>query len=103
MYGETLAPFVTKYNLLNRGTAIQAPKNLIGASNVAIVEYLRSLFQAEGYVALSAKSKSSHVGFAVVSRSLARDVQRLLLCLESTADSVWRRRRDLIAMTSWRS
>src|SRR2546428_10285033 len=81
MYGETLAPFVTKYNLLNRGTAIQAPKNLIGASNVAIVEYLRSLFQAEGYVALSAKSKSSHVGFAVVSRSLARDVQRLLLCL----------------------
>ena len=81
MYGETLAPFVTKYNLLDRGTAMQAPRNLVAASKEVIIEYLRSLFQAEGYVTMSTSSNSSHVGFAVISRSLARDVQRLLLCL----------------------
>src|SRR2546425_2037554 len=81
MYGETLAPFVTKYNLLDRGAAMQAPRNLVAASKEGIIEYLRSLFQAEGYVTVSTSSNSSHVGFAVISRSLARDVQRLLLCL----------------------
>src|SRR3989441_3687627 len=81
MYGETLAPFVTKYNLLDRGAAMQAPRNLVAASKEVIIEYLRSLFQAEGYVTVSTSSNSSHVGFAVISRSLARDVQRLLLCL----------------------
>jgi ribonucleoside-diphosphate reductase alpha chain len=81
MYGETLKPFVAKYSLLDRGTAMRAPKNLFTAGKEAIVEYLRSLFQAEGYVTASTGSKSSRVGFAVISRSLARDVQRLLLCL----------------------
>jgi ribonucleoside-diphosphate reductase alpha chain len=81
MYGETLKPFVAKYSLLDRGTAMRAPKNLFTAGKGAIVEYLRSLFQAEGYVTVSTGSKSSRVGFAVISRSLARDVQRLLLCL----------------------
>src|SRR5256885_5840470 len=81
MYGETLKPFVAKYSLLDRGTAMRAPKNLFTAGKEAIVEYLRSLFQAEGYVTVSTGSKSSRVGFAVISRSLARDVQRLLLCL----------------------
>src|SRR5437667_11726948 len=50
MYGETLSPFVTKYNLLDRGTAMQAPRNLVAASQEVIHEDVVRLLQDDGVV-----------------------------------------------------
>ncbi|MEK7726976.1 MAG: LAGLIDADG family homing endonuclease, partial [candidate division KSB1 bacterium] len=76
LYGEALRPFVEKYDLLKRGTEIRVPKALWTASNDAVVAYLRSVFQAEGYA--STHGRSAHIAIAVISEDWIHDLQVLL-------------------------
>jgi ribonucleoside-diphosphate reductase alpha chain len=80
LHGEKLRWFVDKYELEKRGIEMHAPAKIFTAGRTAIIEYLRSLFQADGYIALHGKN-SAHIAFAVISKELARDVQRLLFSL----------------------
>ncbi|HTY95819.1 MAG TPA: hypothetical protein VMB91_02175, partial [Solirubrobacteraceae bacterium] len=50
LYGEVLRGFVERWGLLARGTDIRVPERLYTASHEEIVAYLRSIFQADGYV-----------------------------------------------------
>ncbi len=77
LYGESLRAFVDKYELLRRGTDIRVPQAIWNASNDAVAAYLRSVFQAEGYV--SSFGQSSHVALAVISREWIEDLQVLML------------------------
>jgi ribonucleoside-diphosphate reductase alpha chain len=52
LYGEVLRPFVERWGLLARGTDIRVPQRLFTASRDEIVAYLRSIFQADGYVSV---------------------------------------------------
>ena len=76
LYGENLRPFIEKWNLLARGTAMQVPPSLFHAPYAIVAAYLRSLFQAEGYVILR---ENASIGFDMISEELVRGVQRLLL------------------------
>jgi ribonucleoside-diphosphate reductase alpha chain len=76
LYGEHLRPFVEKWNLMARGTAMQVPTALFTAPYAVAAAYLRSLFQAEGYVILR---ENASVGLDMISEDLVRGVQRLLL------------------------
>jgi ribonucleoside-diphosphate reductase alpha chain len=55
LYGEKLRWFVDKYELEKRGIEMHAPAKIFTAGKTAIIEYLRSLFQANGYIALHGK------------------------------------------------
>ena len=52
VYGEVLRPFVEKWNLLERHAQMQVPAQLFDAPLSTVAAYLRSLFQAEGYVSV---------------------------------------------------
>src|SRR5439155_433624 len=52
LYGEPLREFVEEWGLLARGTEIRVPARLWTASHDEIVAYLRSIFQADGYVSV---------------------------------------------------
>ncbi len=77
MYGETLRPFVDRWSLLARGVDMDVPAQLFTAPLPVAAAYLRSLFQAEGYV--SQRTASSVVGLDMISEKLIRDVQLLLM------------------------
>jgi ribonucleoside-diphosphate reductase alpha chain len=77
LYGEGLRPFVEKYQLLPKGHEAKAPGIIFTSGREAIRAYLRSLFQSDGY----ATRKNGRIGFSVISKELAADVQRLLLSL----------------------
>ncbi|MDG4785795.1 adenosylcobalamin-dependent ribonucleoside-diphosphate reductase [Micromonospora sp. WMMD1102] len=77
LYGEHLRPFVDKWGLLNRGTAMEVPAALFAAPLPVVAAYLKSIFQAEGYV--SARESSTRVAVDMVSEKLVRGLQRLLL------------------------
>jgi ribonucleoside-diphosphate reductase alpha chain len=76
LYGEHLRPFVDKYNLLRRGLEIRVPDAIFQASNDAAAAYLKSVFQADGYV--SVHNASAHVAVSVVSADWIRGIQLLL-------------------------
>ncbi|MDQ3308203.1 MAG: ribonucleoside-diphosphate reductase, partial [Actinomycetota bacterium] len=82
LYGEVLRDFVERWELLARGTAIRVPSRLWTASHEEIVAYMRSLFQADGYVSARKDSTSGHeaarVAFAVIGERWTEDVQLLL-------------------------
>ena len=80
LYGEELRSFVGRWDLLARGTDIRVPSRLWDASPEEVCAYLRSLFQADGYVTLRRRGAygSARVGFAVVSERWTEDVQLLL-------------------------
>ena len=80
LYGEDLREFVEKWELLDRGTEIRVPAVLWTASLEEITAYLRSIFQADGYVTLnrSDDSENSRIGFSVIGEKWAEDVQLLL-------------------------
>jgi ribonucleotide reductase alpha subunit len=80
LYGEVLRPFVERWGLLARGTDIRVPEHLFTASCDEIVAYLRSIFQADGYVSVRRERgcESARVGFAVIGRHWIEDVQLLL-------------------------
>ncbi|MTK01774.1 vitamin B12-dependent ribonucleotide reductase [Micromonospora sp. CP22] len=77
LYGEHLRPFVEKWDLLPRGTEMRVPQRLFTAPLPVVAAYLRSIFQAEGYV--SARERSTLVAVDMISEELIRGVQSLLL------------------------
>jgi ribonucleoside-diphosphate reductase alpha chain len=80
LYGEELRDFVTRWQLLLRGTAIRVPEQLWMATHDEIAAYLRSVFQADGYVSVRHDSgnENARVAFAVIGERWSEDVQLLL-------------------------
>ncbi len=80
LYGEVLRDFVERWDLLKRGTEIRAPERLWTASHLEIANYLRSLFQADGYVTVrrDGGGEGGRIGFAVIGERWTEDVQLLL-------------------------
>ncbi len=79
LYGEVLREFVERWGLLVRGTEMRVPPRLFTASHDEIVAYLRSLFQADGYVSVrQERNESARIGFAVIGERWTEDVQMLL-------------------------
>src|SRR6202030_1446704 len=80
LYGEDLREFVERWDLLARGTEMRVPPRLYTASHDEITAYLRSLFQADGYVSVRREHgcESARVGFGVIGERWTEDVQLLL-------------------------
>ncbi|HEV3093139.1 MAG TPA: vitamin B12-dependent ribonucleotide reductase [Solirubrobacteraceae bacterium] len=80
LYGEKLRAFVESWGLLARGTEIRVPQRLFTASHDEIVAYLRSIFQADGYVTVRQANtfENARIGFAVIGERWTEDVQLLL-------------------------
>ncbi len=80
LYGEPLREFVEEWDLLPRGTEIRVPSRLWTATHDEVVAYLRSIFQADGYVTVRRDSgyESGRIAFAVIGERWAEDVQLLL-------------------------
>jgi ribonucleoside-diphosphate reductase alpha chain len=74
--GEQLRPFVDRWGLLARRTEVEVPAALFTAPLPVVSAYLKSIFQAEGYVR---RDGEPLVGVELVSEPLARGLQRLLL------------------------
>ncbi|HJU02457.1 MAG TPA: vitamin B12-dependent ribonucleotide reductase [Actinomycetes bacterium] len=79
LYGEVLRPFVESWGLLARRHDLRVPARLWNGSNEAVAAYLRSIFQADGYVTV--QGGSGRVAFAVISERWTEDIQVLLLRL----------------------
>ena len=79
LYGEVLRPFVESWGLLARRHELRVPARLWNASNEAVAAYLRSVFQADGYVTV--QGGSARVAVAVVSERWTEDLQVLLFRL----------------------
>jgi ribonucleoside-diphosphate reductase alpha chain len=77
LYGEVLQEFVGRWGLLARGTEMTVPSPLFTAPLPVVAAYLRSVFQAEGFV--SARRASTVVEVDMISERLIRGMQRLLL------------------------
>jgi len=80
LYGEVLREFVERWELHARGTEIRVPRRLWTAPHEQVVAYLKSLFQADGYVSVRRErgQESGRVAFAVVGEAWTEDVQLLL-------------------------
>jgi ribonucleoside-diphosphate reductase alpha chain len=80
LYGEVLRPFVERWGLLARGTEMRVPQRLFTSSHDEIAAYLKSLFQADGYVSLRRDGgcENARVAFAVIGERWTEDVQLLL-------------------------
>ena len=80
LYGEVLREFVERWGLLARGTEMRVPQRLFTSSHDEIVAYLRSLFQADGYVSVrrNGDCENARVAFAVIGERWTEDVQLLL-------------------------
>ena len=77
LYGEVLRDFVNQWDLLKRGTEMTVPHQLFTAPLPVVAAYLRSIFQAEGFV--SARESSTVVEVDMISENLVRGMQQLLL------------------------
>ncbi len=77
LYGESLRDFVTRWDLLTRGVDMVVPERLFTAPLPVVAAYLKSVFQAEGFV--SARSASTVLEVDMISEHLIRGMQRLLL------------------------
>ncbi|MFZ2044549.1 MAG: vitamin B12-dependent ribonucleotide reductase, partial [Trebonia sp.] len=77
LYGEFLRDFVDRWDLWKRGTEMQVPAHLFTAPLPVVAAYLRSVFQAEGFV--SARQASTVVEVDMISEQLIRGMQQLLL------------------------
>ncbi len=80
LYGEVLREFVEAWGLLARGVDIRVPERLFTASTDEVTAYLRSIFQADGYVTVRRErgGESARIGFAVIGERWTEDVQLLL-------------------------
>jgi ribonucleoside-diphosphate reductase alpha chain len=80
LYGECLRDFVERWQLLGRRHDIRVPQRLWTASHDEISAYLRSVFQADGYVTVRRENgqEAGRVGFAVISEKWTEDIQLLL-------------------------
>ena len=79
-YGEVVREFVERWDLLARGTEIRVPARLWTASYDEVSAYLRSVFQADGFVTVQRANgnESGRIGFAVIGERWTEDVQLLL-------------------------
>ena len=77
LYGESLREYVARWDLLTRGTDMVVPERLFTAPLPVVAAYLRSIFQAEGFV--SSRSASTVVEVDMISERLIRGIQQLLL------------------------
>ncbi|MEX2210591.1 MAG: LAGLIDADG family homing endonuclease, partial [Gaiellaceae bacterium] len=80
LYGESLREFVERWELLARGRQIRVPNRLWTAPHDEISAYLRSVFQADGYVTVRRDdgTENGRIGFAVIAERWAEDIQLLL-------------------------
>jgi ribonucleoside-diphosphate reductase alpha chain len=76
LYGSSLQDFVDRWGLMTRGIDMTVPAALYAAPLPVVKAYLRSIFQAEGYVSL--REHSSAVCFDMVSEGIVRGAQQLL-------------------------
>ena len=76
LYGEHLRPFIERWGLLDRREDIRVPEPLFTAPLPIVSAYLRSVFQAEGYV--SVRERAAVVGLDMISEDLVRGLQQLL-------------------------
>ncbi|WP_214406538.1 vitamin B12-dependent ribonucleotide reductase [Pseudonocardia lacus] len=76
LYGAGLTEFVERWGLRNRGVDMVVPQRLFTAPLPEVACYLRSIFQAEGYV--SSRERSTLVGMDMISEKLVRGIQSLL-------------------------
>ncbi len=76
LYGEALRPFVDRWGLLARDRTMVVPEQLFTAPLEVVSAYLRSMYQADGFV--SFRERSVLVGLDLVSEELIRGVQALL-------------------------
>jgi ribonucleotide reductase alpha subunit len=79
LHGECLREFVQAWDLTARRHDIRVPTRLWTAHDDVVAAYLRSVWQADGYVTL--QGGSGRVGFAVISERWTEDLQVLLLRL----------------------
>ncbi|MGH3384737.1 MAG: vitamin B12-dependent ribonucleotide reductase [Nocardioidaceae bacterium] len=77
LYGNVLDEFVTKWNLRPRGVDMEVPVQLFTAPLPVVAAYLRSIFQAEGFV--STRERSTVVEVDMVGEQHIRGMQSLLL------------------------
>jgi ribonucleoside-diphosphate reductase alpha chain len=77
LYGEALRAFVERWGLMTRGVDMVVPERLYTAPLPVAAAYLRSVFQAEGFV--SAHEASTVVEVDMISERLIRGMQSLLL------------------------
>jgi ribonucleoside-diphosphate reductase alpha chain len=77
LYGEVLRDFTDRWDLLVRGTEMTVPDRLFTAPLPVAAAYLRSIFQAEGFV--SARTSSTVVEVDMISERLIKGMQQLLL------------------------
>jgi ribonucleoside-diphosphate reductase alpha chain len=77
LYGEGLAEFVDAWGLRARGAQMRVPERLFTAPLPVVAAYLRSVFQAEGFV--SARERSTVVEVDMVGEEHIRGMQALLL------------------------
>lgn len=76
LYGESLRPFVEEYELLRRRRDIRVPAIVQrGGPNVAR-SYLKSVFQAEGFVRIN--GRSVHLALDTISKTWMEGLQVLL-------------------------
>ena len=76
LYGIGLKSFVDSWGLLTRGAEMVVPERLFSAPLPVVAAYLRSVFQAEGFV--SAREHSTVVEVDMVCEGLIRGMQTLL-------------------------
>jgi len=77
LYGAVLESFVDAWGLRARGTEMAVPAGLFTAPLPVVAAYLRSIFQAEGYV--SARTSSTMLAVDMIGEELVRGIQSLLL------------------------
>jgi len=77
LYGEFLHDFVERWDLRKRGTEMRVPDALFTAPLPEVAAYLRSIFQAEGFV--SSRESSTLVEVDMISEHLIKGMQQLLL------------------------
>ncbi|MGV9362762.1 vitamin B12-dependent ribonucleotide reductase [Amycolatopsis sp. NPDC003731] len=76
LYGNVLENFVETWGLRARGVDMEVPSFLYTAPLPVVAAYLRSIFQAEGYV--SARERSTLVALDMIGEDLVRGLQQLL-------------------------
>jgi ribonucleotide reductase alpha subunit len=76
LYGKALAPFVERWNLRQRGQEMTVPEELFTAPLPVVAAYIKSIFQAEGYVIVTETNASA--SFDMISEGIVRGVQALL-------------------------
>ncbi len=78
IYGQSiLGDFVERWGLRTRGVDMVVPERLFTAPLPVVAAYLRSIFQAEGFV--SRRTSSTLVSVDMISEQLIRGIQKLLL------------------------